>query len=557
MITDKHSYGSRPKWSPSGAWIAFLMNNVSETKEHYLYLYSVATREIVSLPIGPKSLVSFDWSDNDHSLYFTSTRVRSAEEENAYKSEWKHVINYRRPPPGSTIKRLDINATGPTIRGTIQTIANVSLIVGEILYVPFEHQLVFNSKGTLFENVGDFEMYSIHLDNATSSLQKLTDMEGIEQEMQLSSDGRHIFFRLRAISSGAVKLTQRRIFSYDLVTSRVERLAKDFNGLITQFNGKAEGGVYFLGQKGLQVQLYTYSTSSNYTADQRGWEGSYEQFSVSPTATNSSVAFVFSAFNRPKEVYLASSIDQLSTARRLTKYNELFTQRSLPHSQGYRWMNTADQKEIEGVLHYPPGKNRTMKLPLLVLIHGGPNAASLNEFQANWYNWAIMAASEGWLVLEPNYRGSTGYGDQFLDAIRSRLLSLPAQDIMMGVDQLIKDGIADPQQLTVGGYSYGGFLTNWLITKTTRFNAALSGAGDIEHVSGWGTMDLPVLIKYLHGGFPWEVATIYQSESPIYQLDRIRTPTHIVTGENDVRVKADQSYILERGLHYLGIPHNS
>ena len=83
---------------------------------------------------------------------------------------------------------------------------------------------------------------------------------------------------------------------------------------------------------------------------------------------------------------------------------------------------------------------------------------------------------------------------------------MPGQDILMGVDQLIREGIADPKRLALGSYSYGGFLTNWLITQTTRFNTALTGAGDAEHASGWGTMDLPVVIKYLHGGISMEVS---------------------------------------------------
>ncbi|CAF1349191.1 unnamed protein product, partial [Rotaria sordida] len=109
-------------------------------------------------------------------------------------------------------------------------------------------------------------------------------------------------------------------------------------------------------------------------------------------------------------------------------------------------------------------------------------------------------------------------------------------------------------RLTVGGYSYGGYLTNWLITQTTRFNAALSGAGAVEHASEWGTIDFPVFEYYLLGGAPWEVPKIYQDQAAIYHLDKVRTPTHIITGGNDVRVSTAQSYMLERALHYLEIP---
>ncbi|CAF1362315.1 unnamed protein product [Rotaria sp. Silwood1] len=238
----------------------------------------------------------------------------------------------------------------------------------------------------------------------------------------------------------------------------------------------------------------------------------------------------------------------------ITNENKLLTQINLPQNKVYKWTSDVDDRAIEGILHYPPEKFESKNLPLLVLLHGGPYAASINQFDGSAASLTLLAASEGWLVLEPNYRGSTGYGDQFLNEIRYYPLSLPGRDILSGVDRLIKDGIADPNSLAVGGYSYGGFLTNWLITQTTRFKAALTGAGSIEHVSTWGAMDLPASISYLFGGFPWEVPHIYQAESPIYHLAKVRTPTHIITGTDDTQIPADQSYILERGLHYLGVP---
>jgi dipeptidyl aminopeptidase/acylaminoacyl peptidase len=148
----------------------------------------------------------------------------------------------------------------------------------------------------------------------------------------------------------------------------------------------------------------------------------------------------------------------------------------------------------------------------------------------------------------------TGYGDKFLNGVLHELVSRPGKDILFGVDALIRDGIADPKRLTIGGYSYGGYLTNWLITQTPRFNAALSGAGAVEHVIDWGANDMPVNNAYFLGGFPWQVPTRYQQQAAIFQLDKVRTPTHIVTGEVDVRVPVAQSYLLKRSLHVLGIP---
>lgn len=148
-----------------------------------------------------------------------------------------------------------------------------------------------------------------------------------------------------------------------------------------------------------------------------------------------------------------------------------------------------------------------------------------------------------------------GYGDQFLHDVRKEFLSRPGKDILYGVDALILDGTANPKQLAIGGYSYGGYLTNWLITQTTRFNAAVSGAGAAENIIDWGTNDMPISNIYFLDGFPWEVSRRYHEEAALFQLNKVKTPTFIVVGERDIRVPVAQSYLFERALNYLDIPH--
>jgi dipeptidyl aminopeptidase/acylaminoacyl peptidase len=206
------------------------------------------------------------------------------------------------------------------------------------------------------------------------------------------------------------------------------------------------------------------------------------------------------------------------------------------------------------MLLYPPGKFEAKNLPMLTLIHGGPADADGNHFEADWYQWDRLAASSGWLVFEPNYRGSTGYGDKFILAIIPEIVSAPGKDVLSGVDALVNDGIADPQHLTVGGYSYGGYMTNWLITQTTRFKAAVTGAGAVEHVANWGNDDTVFDDAYFLGGLAWEAPKRYSDEAAIYQINKVRTPTHVVGGAEDVRVAVLENYLLERALHTLGIP---
>jgi dipeptidyl aminopeptidase/acylaminoacyl peptidase len=208
------------------------------------------------------------------------------------------------------------------------------------------------------------------------------------------------------------------------------------------------------------------------------------------------------------------------------------------------------------MLIYPPGKFEAKRLPTFTWIHGGPQMADGNELRspAPWA-WFALAAAQGWLVFDPNYRGSTGYGDAFTLGFVPHVLSRPGKDILEGVEALVKDGVADPDQLTVGGYSNGGFLTNWLITQTTRFKAAVSGAGVVEYVAMWGNDEAPIYYAYSLGGVPWEVEANYNAEAAIWQIGKVTTPTHIVASSEDSNVPIFEAYLLERALQTRGVPH--
>jgi len=207
------------------------------------------------------------------------------------------------------------------------------------------------------------------------------------------------------------------------------------------------------------------------------------------------------------------------------------------------------------MLIYPPGKKGAKHLRMLTLIHGGPADADGNRFGADWYDWATLAAARGWLVFRPNYRGSAGYGDDFMLEIEPHLVSKPGRDILEGVDALVNDGIADSGHLAIGGYSYGGYMTNWLITQTTRFRSAVTGAGAVEHAANWGNDDETWDDAWYLGGRPWENAGLYQSEAALFQFDKVKTPTHQVQGGADIRVSYLEGVTMERALSSLAIPH--
>ena len=404
------------------------------------------------------------------------------------------------------------------------------------------------------EKVQEFEVYSIDLEHLASERppRQITHNEGLEEHLRWANDSRHLYFQVSYGSvEGKYKDSQSRLYWLDSETGDVQRWAADFPGWIGDYDITTADGVVATAREGTEVQFYSQAKLGAPFSKQMGWMGTYEHTSLSPGSNR--VAFVYSAIEKPTEVYLAESLDKLQDAKPITSFNKLFTERDLPKAKPYRW--TADDgTPVEGMLMYPPGKFEQKNLPTFVFIHGGPDDADGDHFQADWYVWDRMAATEGWLVFEPNYRGSTGYGDKFLAGIVPNIVSRPGKDILEGVDALVKDGIADPAHLTIGGYSYGGYLTNWLITQTTRFKAAVTGAGAVEHVGNWGNDDTTFDDEYFLGGPPWVASQRYHDEAALYQIQKVTTPTHMVAGSEDVRVAVAEDYILDRALHELNIP---
>jgi dipeptidyl aminopeptidase/acylaminoacyl peptidase len=246
------------------------------------------------------------------------------------------------------------------------------------------------------------------------------------------------------------------------------------------------------------------------------------------------------------------SVSQDGNMDRLTRVNPQIETWKLPVIEIVKWFG-ADGVPCEGILELPPDYQPGQRLPMIVEIHGGPTAATLYQFRLWIYGRAALPA-KGYAVFSPNYRGSTGYGDEFMVQLVGRENDVDVKDILGGVDALIERGVADPERLGVMGWSNGGYLTNCLITQTDRFKVASSGAGVLDQVIQWGAEDTPGHVVNFMEGLPWSQADAYRNGSPIYQLDRVRTPTLIHVGEHDERVPATHARALYRALrHYLEV----
>jgi acylaminoacyl-peptidase len=252
------------------------------------------------------------------------------------------------------------------------------------------------------------------------------------------------------------------------------------------------------------------------------------------------------------DLYLIKGEDKRS---QLTHSNPQVDTWILPQIQHVSWTG-ADGDECFGILELPPGyKKEDGPLPTIIELHGGPTSSTKYRLRLWIYGRALMA-SKGYALLSPNYHGSTGYGDVFLEKLIGRENEIEVTDIANATRWLIDEGIADAARIGVMGWSNGGYLTNCMIVaEPDLYAAASSGAGVLDMTIQWGIEDTPGhVINYVEG-LPWQQAEHYQKASPLYHLDRVKTPTLIHVGGNDPRVPPAHSRALYRGLkHYLNVP---
>jgi dipeptidyl aminopeptidase/acylaminoacyl peptidase len=578
-------HDSNPRWSPDGRWIAFLSDRKSDGERaedsdenskdkegtDQIYLISPNGGEAFAVTRGQEAVHAFSWSADSNTLYFATRNPWSKTQKDEYKKQWKDAIEYRTAERGDTIFALDLNSVianrmnapgkeeeeaqkDSDVTPGARTITTSALRVEEIVTSPDGKKLAFlaNPINKRWEKFEDFEIYTIDLANSMQAARRLTQNQAVERSPRWANDNRHVFFTVDVGDvAGPYRDLQPHLFWVDSETGAVEQWSKDFIGPVEHYNVTGDS-VLASARLGTEVQIYSATKPTDKFHSVSSWPGTFE--GISTVQHSSRVAFVYTSLGKPSEVYLSDSTSDIAQARVITSFNKILSERDLPQGKPYKW-KADDGTTVEGMLIYPPGKYEAKHLPMFTLIHGGPADADGNRFEADWYQWNTLAATNGWLVFEPNYRGSSGYGDKFLSQIVPQIVSRPGKDILEGVDALVKDGIADPDHLAIGGYSYGGYMTNWLITQTTRFKAAVTGAGAVEHVANWGNDDTTFDDAYFLGGRPWEAAQRYHDEAAIYQIEKVRTPTHIVGGADDIRVAVLENYLLEHALYSLGIPN--
>ena len=347
------------------------------------------------------------------------------------------------------------------------------------------------------------ERRDVYIADLAGGVRRISTNQGSDGSPQWSPDGRWIAWV--ASPNGATpmadgtlvhQVTQSRLAIYDVAAGTIRDAGSprfDLEAGTPLWTPDSARVLFSTGRRAYS-DLYAYDvTASRYVAltkDRTLQLGSQSR-------DGAVVAVVMSTPETPAEVYVTDA--SASAFRPITRTNPQAADFALGRTEVVTW-KSSDGLEIEGVLLLPVGYQPGRAYPLLVVAHGGPAGAHLNNYRVGGLEGGQLWAGEGWAVLYPNPRGSSNYGERFLRANINDWGGGDYRDIMSGIDALVARGLADPDRLALIGWSYGGYMTAWSITQTTRFKAAMVGAGLTNLWSMYGTNDIPNVLTGYFGG---------------------------------------------------------
>jgi len=538
-IYDKQSGGIRqftysakteisPRWSPDGKQLAFLSNR---DEEQQIYVMRADGGEPTALTKGKRSVKSFAWSPDGKQVSFLAPDAKTeAEEKKEKEKDDAHVSD--KEDKRARLWLLTLSA------GEAKPLTQPNWEIHEAEWHPSGSGLMLIATDHPESDQETNRIFSFRLSD--NSLTQVLAPRGPFGEIRMAPDGKTMAFvgcrvdgptphDLMIAHHGekaAQNLTgasiDRPIFEY--------RWGKDSSLLAVIADGFRRKFVAFTPQGSLKDSVGTLATNPGAFA-----------------ASNSGdVVFVGHTATAPQELWLW---DQKSPAKQVSHFNDSWKQLTLSAPEFYRY-KSFDGLEIEAALLKPAGHDGKSKLPLIALIHGGPTG----NWQDSIETWGQLLAARGYAVYYPNIRGSSGYGQKFMEMNRGDWGGGDYRDVMAGIDDLVARGIADPEKLAIGGWSYGGYMAEWAITQTTRFKAAVSGAGLANLISEYGTEEGPSYDEWFYG-LPYEPEKVagFLNSSPFVHLKNAKTPTLILQGDADLTDPLGQSQELYRGLKRYGV----
>ena len=541
-FADKSS--TNPKWSPDGNWIAFTSTR-KENKSN-LYILRVGGGEAEPLTDVKSGVSDFEWSPDGRSIAFAMTDQKSEDEEKNDKAK----NDFRWVDENVKMARLYVLPVQRDAAGKREPrkLTTENYHVNGFDWSPDGSRIVFSHAKSPVANDWTTSDISI-VEVATGKVSVFANTQAAELSALYSPDGKSIAVLTSDVPPRWAQSGVIQIFPASGGTARA--LSASYDGQPNIAGWSADGRrIYFSEAKGTGTQLYAVDVAAGRIEEVKTTPAVYGAISLNRSGTT--FGFTRQTADTPAEAFVASVSD--FTPVQVSRANVEMKLPPLGKTEVVRW-KSADGREIEGLLTYPVGYRAGRRVPLILNVHGGPAGVFQQTFIGGRgvYPLATFAA-RGYAVLRPNPRGSSGYGTEFRRANFKDWGGADYQDLMTGVDKVIEMGVADPERLGVMGWSYGGYMTSWVVTQTKRFKAASAGAPVTNLMSFNGTADIPAFIPDYFGGQFWEASELYQKHSPMFNVKGVTTPTMIQHGDADIRVPISQGFEFYNALKAQGVP---
>jgi dipeptidyl aminopeptidase/acylaminoacyl peptidase len=537
-----------PRWSRDGRWLAFLSRRDGD-KYAQIYRLSLVGGEAERLTDLKSSVHSLAWAPDGKQIAFAAVDVDSKADEKRKEVFGEYHIE------DEDYKRTQLWVLELDSQRCRKLTGGEALHVGAFDWAPDSSRLAFHALPS--PDAKDWTEGRIcSVDLQTLVIVSLTGT-GYDSP-RWSPDGSSI----ACLQIGSPWYKNNRLCLIDVENGEVESLDCAFDERVMLLD-YGPVSLYFGALQRTTAHLFRFDladgTVRQVTPDRPdGWVSLGASFD----AGFDQAALIAGDKAHYSEVVVLSLADR--TVRYLTDFQSLVGEWDLGQQEVFGW-TSRDGTPVEGVLTKPPDFDPRNRYPLLVVIHGGPSWASFRVLLAGssrrlypmplWVaKRAVQETSSGALILEPNYRGSTGYGEAFR-ALNVRNLGLgDYEDVISGVDALIEKGWADPERVGAMGWSQGGYISAFITTYSDRFKAVSVGAGISNWVTYYVNTDIHPFTRHYLAAVPWDDMAIYERTSPMTYIKQAQTPTLIQHGRNDRRVPVPNAYELYQGLQDVGVP---
>lgn len=546
QLTKGEKNSSNPKWSPDGRWIAFTSSRETKTN---LYVLPVGGGEAEKITDVKSGVGNFDWSHESNIIAFTMIDASDAKEEKNKKAK-DDAYFMDEEIKQNRLYVVWLNKKDTAGQYFQKKITNGNFNITSFDWSPDGKSIVYShSKSPEANDNINSDISLVNLESAT--IKSIANTGAGESTPLFSPDGKLIAYYSTSDPvdwSGARHAT-----IYSVADGKSWRLKEtpDENGALLGWTPDGKNILWTEAKKTLN-SIYQLSIDGKNITE---WNKGSTQFIGTPAMnrTGTHLAFTLQNPSQLPEAYI-SSLNNFSPVK-ITRINEGYAARALPKTELVKW-KSVDGREIEGLLTYPITYQPGQKVPFILNIHGGPAGVFAQTCVAsNQGAYPIAALAEaGYAVLRPNPRGSSGYGTDFRMANREDWGGKDYQDVMAGVDHVIKMGVADENKMGVMGWSYGGFMSSWIVGHTNRFKVASIGAPVVDLSHQNLTDDIEGFLPSYFKTNPWDDWSKYDAHSPLRFVQNVKTPVLLQHGEADVRVPFSNSVMFYNALRRRDVP---